>query len=60
MEKIDLDRYIYKLIPDYMYIDYAEREYWTHHMTDPSVSVYDPYPQSGKLWYNIINIMYDI
>ena len=33
MEKIDLERYIYKLIPDYAYIDYAEREFWLSHKT---------------------------
>jgi len=61
MKQIDLDRYIYKLIPDYAYIDYAEGEYWRTHMTNPQVPVYSDnlYPASGSIWYNIINIMYD-
>ena len=61
MEKIDLERYIYKLIPDYAYIDYAEKEYWTKHATNYDYGIYSDnlYADSGSPWYNIHNIMYD-
>ncbi len=58
MDQIELERYIYKLIPDYAYIDYAENEYWTHH-TSPS----DPlakYDNESNGWFEIVNILFNI
>ena len=58
---IDLERYIYKLIPDYAYIDYAEKMYWMTHTEK------DTYTASGEYlykpdepWYDLINLLYNV
>lgn len=41
--------YLYKLIPDYSIIDYAEYKYWSAH------SQYDD-NTNGDVWYNIFKL----
>ena len=41
--------YLYKLIPDYSVIDYAEYKYWSMH------AQYDD-NNNGDVWYNIFKL----